>query len=681
MKKSLIVLMTVLAAAGCVSKEQMPHETAVRTPIMPIRYTGANMEAVLTDYVPWIDSKTEPTIVTDEHYSAVLTKHGQCAELTGDNTLSYINVRADGQQWDVAVLPSLPAKQGLSTTSFSGNTVEVAIYGQDATKMTICAFADNTALPQENITAGEDGRSWQIRLPEGDMEGRHFLRVYAATEDNLYNDLLVPLHDGKPVTDTNELNRHDDQSQVLYSVLVDRFFNGNKNNDWKLNSPEVLDIVDYQGGDLAGITQKIRDGFFDELGVTTLWISPITQNPWDAWGCYRFQETDSGRYNNKYDQTKAYTKFTGYHGYWPLFVTSTDKRFGTDEELRTLLKTAHAHRMNVVLDYVANHMHIESPTLREHPDWHTDSLLPDGRRNFELWDEARLTTWFDVHIPTLDLEREEVYMPMTDSALYWLENFDFDGFRHDACKHIPECYWRTLTHKAAMRYPDRHIWMIGETYGSPELINKYVKTGMLNAQFDFNVYFTLRDALIGKGSMKDVDRVIRESIATYGAHHTMGNISGNHDQARFASVAGGAISTDEDAKEAGWTREVGIGDAKTAHRRAITMEMINMTIPGVPCIYQGDEYAETGGNDPDNRHPMRFENLSETEKKFRSKVQELIKIRRQSMPLMYGEYVTVEADADRLVFDRIYMGDSVRVTADRNGQCSIEHKGEKIWEL
>ena len=108
----------------------------------------------------------------------------------------------------------------------------------------------------------------------------------------------------------------------------------------------------------------------------------------------------------------------------------------------------------------------------------TMTNLPNGKRNFELWDEARLTTWFDVHIPTLDLERNDVCEPMTDSALHWLANYDFDGYRHDACKHIPENYWRMLTHKMKTRFPNRHIWMIGETYGSPELINTYVKSGM-----------------------------------------------------------------------------------------------------------------------------------------------------------------------------------------------------------
>ena len=57
-------------------------------------------------------------------------------------------------------------------------------------------------------------------------------------------------------------------------------------------------------GDLAGITAKIEEGYFDRLGVNTLWISPITQNPWDAWGLYPFPN------GNKYDSTKTYTKFT-----------------------------------------------------------------------------------------------------------------------------------------------------------------------------------------------------------------------------------------------------------------------------------------------------------------------------------------------------------------------------------
>ena len=254
---------------------------------------------------------------------------------------------------------------------------------------------------------------------------------------------------------------------------------------------------------------------------------------------------------------------------------------------------------------------------------------------------------------------------MTDSALYWLENYELDGYRHDACKHIPEGYWRMLGQKIATRWPGRPIWMIGETYGSPELIGSYVKSGMLNAQFDFNVYFTAREALCGLTGMDQIMQNELTSLRTYGAHHTMGNISGNHDQIRFASIAGGAIDIHSQGKEEGWTREVGIGDAEKAYKRALLLEVLNMTLPGVPCIYQGDEYGEVGGNDPDNRHMMRFETLSLDERNMRNQVAELIHMRRHSMPLLYGDFIPLIDRPDEIIFQRIYLGQKVTVIINR----------------
>ncbi|MGN0208222.1 MAG: alpha-amylase family glycosyl hydrolase, partial [Paludibacteraceae bacterium] len=231
--------------------------------------------------------------------------------------------------------------------------------------------------------------------------------------------------------------------------------------------------------------------------------------------------------------------------------------------------------------------------------------------------------------------------------------------------------WRMLGQKMALRFPERHIWMIGETYGDNQLIGSYVKTGMLPAQFDFNIYHTAIDVL-GKPnqSMKRMAETIEASLASYGAHHTMGNISGNHDKCRFISLAGGAVRWDENDKRAGWTREVGVtadGDAareEAAYKAAMLLEVINLTIPGVPCIYQGDEYGQAGANDPDNRQMMRFGGLTEREQAFRQEVQDLIRLRRNSMPLLYGDYIPVEATDSRLIFDRIYLGDRVRVTID-----------------
>lgn len=671
MRKVLFFVFSALLWAGCQPSNPIADTIAKSKPIMPIRMLSDTTHVVLTDYVPALYGDTtlweglQWTTGEDLECINHIGTPGVLREMdivNRDRGIHAITFLDKSGSFAIPVLPNKPVRQALISLGYADNKLRVGFY-DTVENPSFEAFVQNSLIDHSLWQEEEDG-TWTLDLSaisdqNSAFSGRTYLRIFAEDETYLYNDMLLPLQDGKVVTSADQLNRHDPQAQVLYSLLVDRFYDGNTANNWKMNSPEVLDIVDYQGGDLAGITAKIADGYFDQLGVNTLWISPITQNPYDAWGRYEFKN------GNKYDPSKSYTKFSGYHGYWPIYATKLDDRFGTPDELRTLLDTAHAHGINVVLDYVANHMHINSPTLQDHPDWHTDSILPDGRRNFELWDEARLTTWFDTHIPSLDLERPEVCEAMTDSALYWLANYELDGFRHDACKHIPEGYWRMLGQKIATRWPGRAIWMIGETYGSPELIGSYVKSGMLDAQFDFNVYFTAREALCG---LKGLDEVLNNeltSLRTYGAHHTMGNISGNHDQIRFASIAGGDIDIHSQGKEEGWTREVGIGDAETAYKRALLLEVLNMTLPGVPCIYQGDEYAEVGGNDPDNRHMMRFETLSLDEREMRDKVAELIHMRRHSMPLLYGDFIPLIDRPDEIIYQRVYLGEKITVIINR----------------
>ena len=686
MKHIFLILLATIGLISCGNKAQNAQNEAnanTQNPIMPIVFVGENTEVILTDYLPALTAEDQVVFTTEPSYQ-VSNVTAESITLNGDYTLSVLSVDVPnkGLHYDIPIVPQSQYEVGLATKSFSDSTLTISVLNEYEHLQFRVLWQDTRA--KEYIEYEQYGSEATITIEPTwrESKGRSFIRVYAYADGKHLNDLLIPMQDGKVVNDVAQLTRFDDHAQILYSLMIDRFHNGNKNNDWKMNSPEVLDIVDYQGGDIKGIEKKIKEGFFEELGITTIWISPITQNPWDAWGMYPFPN------GNKYDSTKTYTKFSGYHGYWPIFATEVEKRFTTEQELHDMLTTAHEHGMNVILDYVANHMHINSPTLQAHPDWHTDSILPDGRRNFELWDEARLTTWFDVHIPTLDLERPEVCSPMTDSALVWLDKFAFDGFRHDACKHIPLNYWRELGAKMKQRYPDRHIWMIGETYGDPALIGSYVKTGMLNAQFDFNIYHTAIDVL-GKPeqSLTRMNNTILESLGAYGAHHTMGNISGNHDKCRFISLAGGAVRWDENDKAAGWTREIGVtadsDKAKEAHayRMAMLLEVINFTIPGVPCVYQGDEYGEAGANDPDNRHMMKFDGLNAEQAAFRTKVQELAQLRRNNMALLYGEYVPVKVTDTLLHFQRVYMGDVVDVVIDLNGESSITVNGDKVWSI
>ena len=182
-----------------------------------------------------------------------------------------------------------------------------------------------------------------------------------------------------------------------------------------------------------------------------------------------------------------------------------------------------------------------------------------------------------------------------------------------------------------------------------------------------------------------IAKTIDESLASYGAHHTMGNISGNHDKTRFISLAGGAVSWDEDGKAAGWHRQIGVtanADStreRIAFQKALLLEVLNLTIPGVPCIYQGDEYGQCGANDPDNRRMMRFSGLTANERWLLGQTKYLTHLRRSSMPLLYGDYRQLYVDDNVLVFSRTYLGQEVVVALNKGAQpVSLDVKGRNI---
>ena len=609
--------------------------------VVPMNIKTGTTHHYLTDYYPQWEGADEVT-TADERLTLTATAENWTefdVTTESDVIVSTIEVVHDDAPLSIVVLGGVRDTAGSYMSSIGAEEGVIAI---ETTLPVVEAIALWQNERIEDITF--DGHTINVTIPEAAIDyERSVIRVFAASESGRFNDVLLPLEYGEVVTDAEQLQRTDHQAQILYSLMIDRFNNGNPENDWKINSPEVLDKVDYQGGDIAGITAKIEDGFFADLGITTIWISPITQNPYDAWG----------------QNVNPNTKFSGYHGYWPIYSTVIDKRFGTDEELRTMLSTAHNDEMNVILDYVANHLHINSPVLQEHPDWTTDLYLPDGRKNIGQWDgETRLTTWFDEHIPTLDLEREEVCDPMTDSALHWLRNFDFDGYRHDACKHIPLNYWRMLTHKMKSEMPNRNVWMIGETYGDTELIGSYVKSGMIDSQFDFNLYHNSRDVIADPNqSMKLIAATVEESERAYGSHHTMGNITGNHDKPRFISLAGGDMALGwYDDKAEGWHRDVKVGDMDKGHAGLQLLKAIIATVPGVPCIYQGDEYGVPGANDPDNRDMMTFQCENDYQVREFEQTKALLHARRESMPLNYGDLRTLYVDDQAWVFVRHYMG-------------------------
>ncbi len=525
----------------------------------------------------------------------------------------------------------------LNSQKFEENLVAVGIRNKADR---IYVFWQNYQIPEEEFILQEDMLTFSIPWEARNHE-RSWIRIWAENTSGVSNDLLIPLNKGTVVSSAKVLKREDWEASVFYFLMIDRFNNGNTENDFTVDDPELSPKANYFGGDLAGITKKINDGYFKDLGINTIWLSPITQNPLDAWGLW----------------PDPRSKFSGYHGYWPISSTTIDFRFGTDNEFNELIDAAHRQNINVILDYVANHVHEQHPVYQNNPDWATDLYLPDGSMNTEKWDEHRLTTWFDTFLPTLDLEREEVVDPMTDSALVWIQDYGLDGFRHDATKHIPELFWRTLTRKLKENIAipkNKRLYQVGETYGTRELINSYVCSGMLDAQFDFSVYDLAVPVFAKDGeSFEKLATSLQSSLDYYGYHNLMGYISGNQDKARFISLASGDVKFDEDQKYAGWTRDIGVGDP-IAYNKLQSLNAFNLTIPGIPTIYYGDEFGMPGAHDPDNRRQMRFENLSEKEQETYEVVKKLVHLRRNNIQLIFGDYELLYIDKYTYAFSRTY---------------------------
>ncbi len=526
----------------------------------------------------------------------------------------------------------------------------------------VVAYFENKCI--QSVLHG-DSISLEIPTEAMNMKRSH-IRVFADDGVQRANDILIPLTNGKVISKAEELERSDLQATVMYFALVDRFVDGDATNNRPTINDSILAKANNFGGDLAGITQKIKDDYFKKLGINTIWLSPITTNAEGAWGLWKDKTCVA-----KNSTSCVQSKFSAYHGYWPTALRSIDDRMGNEAQLRELLSVAHENKINVILDYVAHHVHQDHPLYKQKPDWTTPLYLPDGRMNTELWDEERLTTWFDTFLPTWNFENPQVIHALTDTAMFWVTNYDIDGFRHDATKHIREEFWRELTSKIKnykRSNPEHNMYQIGETYGNPELISTYIGSGQLDAQFDFNLYDAAVDAFAkNETNFKNLQRVLSQSLKYYGSHHLMGNITGNQDRARFTSYADGSVQFSEDAKLAGWTKSIENKDS-TGFQKMKMLCAFLMTTPGIPCIYYGDEIGMPGANDPDNRRMMHFENWNTWQQKLFDTESALVQLRRTNLALTYGDFITLYSDENCWVYARTYFGQTAIVILNKSNE-------------
>lgn len=525
--------------------------------------------------------------------------------------------------------------------------------GNELSYSNLISLINNRRIPESKIKI-LDGKI-VFSFSKAELKGKNLIRVAVNKNGRATNIQSVYLNDGIPAGNDNKFNWHDG---IIYSLMIDRFNDGNKFLNKPIKHDSLFIKANYMGGDLHGIIDKLNDGYFSSLGINTIWISPVYDNP-----------------NTAYKEYPApHRWYSGYHGYWPISSADVEEKFGTMKKLKELVKTAHKKGIKILIDVVANHVHETHPLVKQRPDWFGDFNLPDGRKNLRLWDEFRLTTWFEPYLPKFNFVGSQQAIDFqVSNAIWWLKQTGADGFRQDAVKHIPNEFWRTLTRrlKEEIELPKNiSVYQIGETFGSYQLISSYVNNGQLSAQFNFNLYdIALPTFLDKKNSFKALDAETKKSFLVYGENNIMGNIMDSHDKNRFMSFADGDLDISKwSAIDEGWNNPPKVDDPKNYNKAKLYYAYMH-SIPGLPVIYYGSEFGMTGASDPDNRRMMRFgKELSQDEQQMLNDVSKIVNVRRNHPALRYGDFLTIHADENIFAYIRSDMNERILVVLNKSDE-------------
>ncbi|MDP3275050.1 MAG: alpha-amylase family glycosyl hydrolase [Deltaproteobacteria bacterium] len=442
------------------------------------------------------------------------------------------------------------------------------------------------------------------------------------------------------------------QGATIYMAMIDRFANGDRSNDARPTSG-VDPRVDYQGGDFQGLQARIADGTLDRLGVRAIWLAPVNRNAEGA-----FLASDGQH------------RVMGYHGYWPTRAREVDPRLGGAEALRAMIAEAHRHGIRVLQDFVVNHVHRDHEYFRTHPEWFRTGCVC-GTNNCD-WTANRLECLFTDYLPDVNWTVPELSLRLADDAAFWVDEFDFDGLRVDAVKHVEdiavlnlratlhERFENTglrvfLTGETAMGWSDCGVGCNREQY---DTISRYMGPLALDGQADFVLYHAVpyRAFSSDQMGMIHVDYWTQQSQQQYPAGGIMTPYIGSHDTARFATLAayrGQGPGLDPSIPGNQWDNIATVQtDPNVYQRHRLAMSWV-LTIPGAPLVYYGDEYAAWGGGDPNNRTLWRDESmLSTAERAMLTHVRALGSARRELVAMREGEYVSLGATEETLVFGR-----------------------------
>ena len=422
---------------------------------------------------------------------------------------------------------------------------------------------------------------------------------------------------------------------IIYQIFVDRFFNGN--DDFKINNPKKNSFIygswdddpmyikdnkgniirwDFYGGNLKGIIKKLP--YIKSLGVSIIYMNPIFKSA----SCHKY---DTGDYEK------------------------IDEMFGTEEDFQELCSEAKKLNINIILDGVFSHTGSDSKYFNKFNNYDSigayqskESIYYNWYRFYEYPDKYESWWGFENQPNVNELNKDYInYIVKDKNSIIskWMK-LGAIGWRLDVADELPDEFIKLI--KDEIISNNKESVLIGEVWedASNKISYSERRRYFFGDELDSVTNYPLRDVLI-RFLKKEIDKnyFIKKIMSIYENYprenfYSNMNLLGNHDTERILTL---------------------LENNKKLLELAIA---IQMTLPGVPLIYYGDEVGLTGGRDPQNRKPYPW---GRENKEILDLYKKLTTIRNKEDSLKKGDFNFIYDSEELLIYERIYENEKIIV--------------------
>ncbi|PKL00655.1 MAG: hypothetical protein CVV56_05020 [Tenericutes bacterium HGW-Tenericutes-1] len=399
------------------------------------------------------------------------------------------------------------------------------------------------------------------------------------------------------------------QGKIGYHLFLDRFYNGNPLNDPSSIVPwdTIPTRENFFGGDLEGLRQKLP--YLLDLKIDVLFLLPIFKS----------------HSNHKYDTVDYF---------------EIDEAYGTIDEFKSLVNEIHSHGMKIVLDGVFNHIGYYSSIFQDvinkgiksiYYDWFyiRGEFVDTEKVNYECVGDYK---W----MPKLNYASKSLREYIINVGKYWIEEAHIDGWRLDVADEVDYTFWCEF--RRELKPLNENLILVAETWkDGKDLLRGDQMDSVMNYKLrELIINFLTHDALTVKRLNNRIEKLFFEYPMI--THNVLYNHVSSHDTERVITA---------------------LHNNQSLLKLAILMQM---TLPGLPVIYYGDEVGIDGENDPLCRKTMNWDLINNDIHLF---TKSLIELRKSTLALSIGEYKSVFLDFNIYSFLRIYDNEAYLILINR----------------